>query len=78
MSLATFERTWARANYWSMVALQPARLPATAQPDGFAQSAAALEAVNPKAAKLAYARTTAVAPASCPAAGRWQRNLRNG
>ena len=56
MSLATFERTWARAHYWSMVALQAARLPATAQPDGFAQSAAALEALNPKAAQLAYAR----------------------
>ena len=58
ISMNTFERTWARANHWSMVALHPARLPATAQPDGFAQSVAALEVVDPKAAKIAY--TTAL------------------
>lgn len=55
MSLATFERTWARGDYWSMVALAPGRLPATAESDGYAQSVAALERVNPKSAQTAYA-----------------------
>ena len=54
MSLFAFERTWARGDYWSMVALSPTRLPVTAQPDGFALSVAALERVNPKAAQTAY------------------------
>jgi hypothetical protein len=58
MSLFAFERTWARGDYWSMVALSPSRLPVTAQPDSFAQSVAALERVNPKAAQTAY--TTAL------------------
>ena len=55
MSLNTFERTWARGEYWSMVALAPGRLPVTAQPDAYAQSVAALERINPKAAQTAYA-----------------------
>lgn len=55
MSLFTFERTWARAGYWSMVALAPARLPATAEPQAYAASAAALERLNPRAAQTAYA-----------------------
>lgn len=55
MSLATFERTWARGDYWSMVALAPGRLPATAESDGYVQSVAALERVNPKSAQTAYA-----------------------
>jgi predicted Zn-dependent protease len=41
-----------------MVALSPNRLPATAQDDAFAQSVAALERVDPKAARTAY--TTAL------------------
>jgi tetratricopeptide (TPR) repeat protein len=55
MSLFTFERTWARAQYWSMVALPPGQLPATAEPQTYAGAAAALERVNPKAAQTAYA-----------------------
>lgn len=58
LSLDTFERTWARGKYWSMVALSPTRLPATAQDDTFARSVAALERVDPKAASSAY--TTAL------------------
>lgn len=54
MSLFTFERTWARAQHWSMVALPPDRLPATAEPAAFALSAAALERVKPEAAQVAY------------------------
>lgn len=55
MSLFTFERTWARSEYWAMVALSPTKLPVTAEPVAFAQSVAALERVNPGAAQTAYA-----------------------
>ena len=55
MSLFTFERTWARANYWSMLALPPGQLPVTAEPATYAVAAAALERVNPQAAQTAYA-----------------------
>ncbi len=55
MSLFTFERTWARGQYWSMVALPPTRLPATAEPQAYAASVAALERVDPRAAQAAYA-----------------------
>lgn len=54
MSLFTFERTWARAGYWSMVALPPSRLPASARPESFTAAAAALERVQPVAAQAAY------------------------
>jgi tetratricopeptide (TPR) repeat protein len=56
MSLATFEHTWARGKYWSMVLLPPAALPATAQPDVHATATAALERVHPQAALAAYTR----------------------
>jgi len=55
MSLFTFERTWARGQYWAMVALPPSRLPVTAQASAYAVSAAALERVDPRAAQSAYA-----------------------
>ena len=55
MSLFTFERIWARGDYWSMVALQPSRLPVTAQPEAYAVATAALERVRPAAAQTAYA-----------------------
>ena len=58
LPLDTFERTWARGKHWSMVALSPTRLPATAQDDAFAQSVAALERLDSKAARTAY--TTAL------------------
>lgn len=59
MSLFTFERTWARASYWAMLALQPDQLPATAQPGDHVAAAAALEHVAPQAASRAYARALA-------------------
>ncbi|MGH6640358.1 MAG: PA2778 family cysteine peptidase, partial [Polaromonas sp.] len=62
MSLFTFERTWARGEHWSMVALQPSRLPATAQPDAYAAAVAALERVRPAAAQTAYATALKVWP----------------
>lgn len=62
MSLSTFERTWARGGYWSMVALPPSRLPATAQPQAFTAAAAALERVQPAAAQAAYEAAVAAWP----------------
>ena len=55
MSLFAFERTWARAGYWAMVALPPGRFPATAEPGAYGVAAAALERVDPRAAQTAYA-----------------------
>ncbi len=63
MSLFTFERTWARGNYWAMLALQPSRLPATADADAYTGAAAALERINPGAAQTAYVRALAAWPA---------------
>lgn len=54
MSLFTFERTWARGNYWAMLALAPQQLPATADAATYARSAAALERSQPQAARVAY------------------------
>jgi tetratricopeptide (TPR) repeat protein len=56
MSLFTFERTWARAGYWAMVALPAQQLPATAQADAYVASVVALERVQPAAAHTAYER----------------------
>lgn len=58
MSLFTFERTWARANYWAMLALPATRLPVTVDAQTYTASAAALERVDLHAAQLAY--TTAL------------------
>jgi tetratricopeptide (TPR) repeat protein len=55
MSMFTFERTWARGQYWSMLALAPGGLPATAEAEVYALATAALERVNPRAAQSAYA-----------------------
>lgn len=55
MSLFTFERTWARGQHWAMLALAPARLPASAEPAAYGAAVAALERVNPRAAQTAYA-----------------------
>lgn len=62
MSLFAFERTWARAGYWAMVALPPGRLPATVEPGAYGVAAAALERVDPRAAQTAYATALTVWP----------------
>lgn len=54
LSLATFERTWARGGYWAMLALPNHRLPATATPDAYASAVATLERSQPAAALAAY------------------------
>ncbi|MCI3953328.1 MAG: conserved hypothetical secreted protein [Burkholderiales bacterium] len=65
MTLSNFERTWARGDYWAMVAVPPERLPATAREDAYVAAAVALERVSPHAAARAYAS----------ALTRWPRNL---
>jgi tetratricopeptide (TPR) repeat protein len=55
MSLATFERTWARAGHWAMVALPASELPATAHEERFTAAVVALERLDPHAARRAYA-----------------------
>ncbi|CAN5281986.1 PA2778 family cysteine peptidase [soil metagenome] len=54
ISLFTFERTWARGDFWAMVALPTTTLPATADADTMAAAIAALERVDAPAARKAY------------------------
>jgi tetratricopeptide (TPR) repeat protein len=55
-SLATFDRTWARAERWGVVVLPPGSLPATAGEAEVLQAAASLErAERPAEAAQAYA-----------------------
>jgi len=42
-SLAAFERTWARANYWALVILPPDQIPKTAEPLRYLKAALELE-----------------------------------
>ena len=46
LPLSTFERTWARAEHWAMVALPPDQLPASADSQAYFQSVVALERSN--------------------------------
>ena len=55
MSLSNFEHTWARSQYWAMLALRPGELPATANEASYVAAAAALERLSPKSAVPAYA-----------------------
>ncbi len=54
ISLSAFERTWARGNYWALVALPPDKLPASADAARLATAVVALERVNPQAALTTY------------------------
>jgi tetratricopeptide (TPR) repeat protein len=58
ISWSAFENTWARGQYWAMLALRPSELPATADADTYVNAAAALERVNATSAQTAY--TTAL------------------
>ena len=42
-SLAAFERTWARANYWALVIVPPEQVPSTAEPMRYLNAALELE-----------------------------------
>jgi len=66
LSLSTFEHTWARSNYWGMLALPPGRLPAMAEEDRIVNALIALE----KSADAAQARKAYAA-----ALQRWPNNL---
>lgn len=66
LPLKTFEHTWARSNYWAMLALPPGQLPAHADADRYIESALALEQTRQLSA--AYRAYTA-------AMQRWPDNL---
>ncbi len=56
VSLALFDRTWARAQRWGLVVLAPGELPASARPTAYLAAAADLEGTaGPAAALPAYA-----------------------
>jgi hypothetical protein len=55
MSLATFERTWARGDHWALVVLPPEELPAAADEAAVLHAASGLEqAGRPREAAIAY------------------------
>jgi len=54
MPLSTFERTWARSEHWAVRVTAPDTLPATAQPDAWAQAVAPLERSDRRAAQRAW------------------------
>lgn len=58
LPLAVFERTWARGDHWAMVVTAPGRLPKTVAPADLLHAAAALERVDPVAARAAYHELT--------------------
>jgi tetratricopeptide (TPR) repeat protein len=65
-SFGFLEAFWQESGYWSMLALSPGRLPATAQEADFAAAAAALEqAGRPREARASYRALL----------GRWPDNL---
>lgn len=62
LSFEVFERTWARSGRWAMVAAAPSMLPASVPPQALLGAAAALERVDPAAARSAFAALTERAP----------------
>jgi len=67
MTLSTFERIWARAAHWAMVALPPRQLPETAIEANYVAAAAALERVSAAGARQAYAAALEKWPANLAA-----------
>lgn len=65
MTLSNFERTWARSEFWAMVAMPPQRLPASAREEAYVGAVVALERVSAPDARRAYAA----------ALSRWPDNL---
>ena len=63
MSLFAFERTWERGHFWSMLALTPGLLPATADLPSVTRSAADMEVQQPQAALATYSAALARWPA---------------
>lgn len=55
LPMRTFEYTWARSNYWSMVALPPGKIPETAEETSFIAAVSALEKItDPERAQSTY------------------------
>jgi tetratricopeptide (TPR) repeat protein len=66
MTLSSFQRTWARSQYWAFVALRPGNLPVSAEPGAVTKGLVAFEKTADAAlAKAAYAA----------AVKRWPDNL---
>ena len=66
LPMTTFEYTWARSNYWAMVALPPGKIPATAEEASFIAAVSALERISdPERAQSSY----------LAALDRWPKNL---
>lgn len=66
LPLALFERTWRRGDYWAVVVMPPARVPATADELGYLRAVAALEDIG---------KWQAAAAAYEAALGRWPLSL---
>lgn len=66
LPFSTFEHTWARSGYWSMLALPPEHLPKTAEENRYMNAALALEQTGQTAAAHAAYQT---------ALARWPGNL---
>lgn len=66
LSLATFERTWARSHYWALAPLPPNQLPRDDNPLRVLEAAAALEETG---------QTRAAQQTFAAAARRWPNNL---
>src|SRR5690606_42083041 len=62
MSIDTFERTWARAGAWSMIVVDPSRIPSSVDAGTALRAAAALERLERAAALRAYEALLARAP----------------
>ncbi|MDR3413245.1 MAG: PA2778 family cysteine peptidase [Formivibrio sp.] len=62
MSIADFDRSWAKSDRWAFVALPPDRLPATVREDDFVEAATTLERADPAAARRAYQTALAAWP----------------
>lgn len=66
LPMTTFEYTWARSGYWSMVALPPGKIPETAEENSFIAAVSALEKISePERAQSTY----------IAALNRWPGNL---
>lgn len=68
LSFTTFEHTWARSNYWALLALAPTQLPASVNDVRFINAAVALEGAGQiKPAQTAYQTALTRWPQNLPA-----------
>lgn len=63
-SMRVFERTWARSGYWAQVVVEPANVPATAEPLRWLETVRELEPRHPEAAAAGYRAATGRWPES--------------